>query len=97
MSDGRNGVSGQRKPEAPVRVIPRGHVAPDKEQLDAADAGNYSSSDSVKAIVESLTAKRFLIACRDCGMVIGGFGSPASRKADGSPSSDSSDSSDSSA
>lgn len=48
-------------------------LPPDPDQLKAADAGNYSAASSVKMIVESLTAKRYLIACSKCGLVLGGY------------------------
>jgi hypothetical protein len=48
-------------------------IAPDQSQLTGADI--ESSHDSQKpAIIQALTAKRCLVACSKCGLVLGGFG-----------------------
>ena len=47
-------------------------VPPTPEQLEATDVSSYTDSSSVVDIVESLTAKRIVIICKDCGMVAAG-------------------------
>lgn len=48
-------------------------LTPDRDQLCASDVENFTSPQSIKVIVESLTSKRYLIACSKCGATVGGY------------------------
>jgi mannose/fructose/N-acetylgalactosamine-specific phosphotransferase system component IIC len=50
-------------------------LPPDKDQLVAADV-QYLTGDAgeMEMVIEALTAKRNLVACSKCGLVLGGYG-----------------------
>jgi len=47
-------------------------LPPDSDQLRAADLESYTSADEAAIVIGALTAKRYVVACKDCGLVIGG-------------------------
>ena len=57
-------------------------VPPNPQQMNGASVDNLSPSGA-QIIIESLTAKRYLVACKNCGMVLGGFVGDAKPKVDG--------------
>ena len=48
-------------------------LPPDKDLLEVALQGHSYISEAVARIVESMTAKKYLIACSKCGLTIGDY------------------------
>ena len=45
-------------------------ISPDEHQIVASDVSNTAAS-YVVPIIESLTSKRYIVVCKDCGMEVG--------------------------